>query len=147
MAILAAMHIRMADLADGDAIAALLTDLGYPVETSCLAQSLQRQLDHPDARLLVAEQAGCVVGVISLHFIPQLALPGDFCRISYLCVSPGARGNGIGAALEARAGALARERGCDRIEVHCHTRRTLAHAFYARQGYTESPKYLLKRLP
>ena len=99
------MHIRMADLADGDAIAALLTDLGYPVETSCLAQSLQRQLDHPDARLLVAEQAGCVVGVISLHFIPQLALPGDFCRISYLCVSPGARGNGIGAALEARAGA------------------------------------------
>jgi GNAT superfamily N-acetyltransferase len=41
---------------------------------------------------------------------------------------------------------LAKERGCDRIEVHCHSRRTDAHRFYSRQGYEESPKYLMKRL-
>ncbi|MFM2483785.1 hypothetical protein [Celerinatantimonas yamalensis] len=35
--------------------------------------------------------------VISVHFIPQLALAGDFARISYFCVADTARGRGIGA--------------------------------------------------
>jgi GNAT superfamily N-acetyltransferase len=125
-------------------IAALLDDLGYPVDLHFLTHSIQRQLDHNDAVLLVAVVENTVVGVISLHFIPQLALPGDFCRISYLCVSPAARGQGIGTALEERAYELAQERGCDRMEVHSHSRRVDAHRFYTRQGYTESPKYLVK---
>ncbi|WZB65004.1 GNAT family N-acetyltransferase [Achromobacter xylosoxidans] len=49
-----------------------------------------------------------------------------------------------GRALEEAAEALARARGCDRIEVHCHERRVDAHRFYHRQGYAESPKYLMK---
>ena len=81
---------------------------------------------------------------IGLHFMVQLALPGDFCRITYFCVSDAARGSGVGRALEEAAEALARARGCDRIEVHCHQRRTDAHRFYYRQGYEESPKYLMK---
>jgi hypothetical protein len=32
------------------------------------------------------------------------------------------------------------------MEVHCHTRRTRAHEFYARLGWVESPKYLVKKL-
>lgn len=137
-------HLRPATLEDRSVIAALLDDLGYPVDFHFLTHSIQRQLDHNDAVLLVAVVENTVVGVISLHFIPQLALPGDFCRISYLCVSPAARGQGIGTALEERAYELAQERGCDRMEVHSHSRRVDAHRFYARQGYTESPKYLVK---
>ena len=34
--------------------------------------------------------------------------------------------------------------GGDRMEVHCHSKRTNAHSFYARRGYEESPKYFLK---
>ncbi|MEY3297451.1 MAG: putative PhnO protein [Cyanobacteriota bacterium] len=136
--------IRPATVEDRAAIATLLDELGYPVDLEFLAYSIQRQIDHNDAVLLVAEVEQAVVGVISLHFIPQLALPGDFCRISYLCVSPEARGQGIGTALESRIYELAQERGCDRVEVHSHSRRLQAHRFYARQGYTESPKYLVK---
>ena len=54
------------------------------------------------------------------------------------------RGSGVGRALEEAAAALALGRGCDRIEVHCHERRADAHRFYYRQGYEESPKYLMK---
>jgi GNAT superfamily N-acetyltransferase len=136
--------IRPATVEDRAAIVTLLDELGYPVDLEFLAYSIQRQIDHNDAVLLVAEVEQAVVGVISLHFIPQLALPGDFCRISYLCVSPEARGQGIGTALESRIYELAQERGCDRVEVHSHSRRLQAHRFYARQGYTESPKYLVK---
>lgn len=31
-------------------------------------------------------------------------------------------------------------------ELHCHSRRKQAHKFYNRQGYAESPKYLIKML-
>ena len=47
---------------------------------------------------------------------------------------------------EREACRLAVKRGCDRIELHCHARRTNAHGFYARLGYTESPKYFVKSL-
>jgi GNAT superfamily N-acetyltransferase len=48
--------------------------------------------------------------------------------------------------METHVSTLARERSCDRIEVHCHSRRTDAHRFYERQGYEESPKYFTKSL-
>ena len=87
-----------------------------------------------------------ILGFLSLHFIPQIALQGDFARISYFAVDNEARSLGIGRQLEERATRLATERGCALMEVHCHTRRTRAHEFYARQGWIESPKYLIKKL-
>jgi GNAT superfamily N-acetyltransferase len=140
------MYIRAAEDRDGAAIAHLLAVLGYPVTDALVASRLQQLVVHADAEVLVAVKADQVLGFIALHFIPQLALPGDFCRISYFCVDESVQGQGIGTALETAALALAQERGCDRLEVHCHSRRELAHRFYERQGYTESPKYWVKGL-
>jgi GNAT superfamily N-acetyltransferase len=114
-------------------------------------------LEDPAEILLVYEEDGGaeevvlpgtarILGTISLHFIPQIALQGDFARISYFSVDGNARGRGIGQEMEAYCTQLARERGCELIEVHCHSRRVRAHAFYYRQGFEESPKYLIKRL-
>jgi GNAT superfamily N-acetyltransferase len=138
--------IRTATVGDADALCQLLAALDYPGVEAFIGARLEQLLAHPDARLLVAEQDGRVLGFISLHFIAQLALAGDFCRISYFCVDARARSLGVGAALEDACERLARERGCDRIELHCAQRRSDAHRFYFRQGYEESPKYLLKRL-
>lgn len=140
------VQVRDARVDDAPAIVSLLTSLGYPGTEGFALGKIGALLQHPDARLLVACDATGVLGVVSLHFIPQLALPGDFCRISYLCVAEDARSRGVGAVLEAQVVALARARGCDRIELHCHSRRTDAHRFYARQGFDESPKYLMKLL-
>lgn len=140
------MEIREVKIEDSKAIAQLLIELDYPATEKFIAHKIQQQLKHCDAKLLVAVEQNKVIGFISLHFIPQLALPGDFCRISYFCVSYTSRSQGVGAALEEKATSLAREKNCDRIEVHCHARRDLAHRFYYRQGYSESPKYLLKLL-
>ncbi|MGD1906472.1 MAG: GNAT family N-acetyltransferase [Leptolyngbyaceae cyanobacterium] len=140
------MQIRTGQVQDSDAIAQLLIELDYPVVANAVASKIQQQHEDTKAALLVAVVGSQVLGFISAYFIPQLALAGDFCRISYFCVSPLAQHQGIGKALETAVCSLAKERGCDRIEVHCHARRTAAHRFYQRQGYTESPKYLLKRL-
>lgn len=138
--------LRPAVPTDAGAMTSLLHQLGYPGAETFVSRRIRELTDHHDARLQVAELDGEVVGLISLHFLPQLALARDFCRISYLCVEEQARSGGIGARLEAYAEAQARLRGCDRIELHSHERRVDAHRFYERQGYVEAPKYLAKRL-
>ncbi|WP_112198175.1 GNAT family N-acetyltransferase [Rahnella sp. NRRL B-41462] len=140
------MLIREGTLQDAPVLAQLLGDLDYPNRSEAIAERVAKMAVNPDSRLLVAETEGQAVGFISLHFIPQIALAGEFCRISYLCVSDHARGSGIGQKLLDEAERLAADRGCDRMEVHSHTRRVRAHTFYARAQYEESPKYLLKKL-
>jgi GNAT superfamily N-acetyltransferase len=139
--------IRAAGSADAPALVDLLRQLGYPDTAPFIERRITELAADPDALLLVAEVGGVVLGFISLHFAAQLARAGDFCRIDYLCVEERARSFGIGAALEAQAVAAARQRGCARIELHSHQRRVGAHRFYARLGYEESPKYLMKPLP
>lgn len=140
------IEIRTPAVADSAAIARLLAALGYPGTEAFIERRIAELIAHPDEVMLAAVRDGAVLGIISLHFIPQLALAGDFCRISYFCVSEEARGEGLGALLEGRAVELARERGCDRIELHCNARRIDAHRFYLRQGYEDSPKYFCKSL-
>lgn len=140
------MLIRDAETEDAVIISQLLGDLDYPASDSEVAHRIATMAVNPDSRLLVAEEQGEVLGFISLHFIPQIALAGEFCRISYLCVSGQNRGGGIGQQLVDEAERLSQLRGCDRMEVHSHTRRVRAHQFYGRAGYEESPKYLIKKL-
>nr|WP_313103428.1 GNAT family N-acetyltransferase [Stutzerimonas nitrititolerans] len=94
------IEIRTPSLADAPAISALLESLGYPGTHAFIERRVTQLITLPDASLLVAVDSGEVIGVISLHFIPQLALNGDIYRISYLCVSERARGRGVGALLE-----------------------------------------------
>jgi ribosomal protein S18 acetylase RimI-like enzyme len=156
--------IRPARHTDWPAISRLLDQLEYPGTAAFLSDKLGRMLDDPAETLLVWDAGSApsvpspsvpsssvpspsvLLGFLSLHIIPQIALPGDFARISYFAVDSTARSRGIGLQMEEYAARLAREKGCELIEVHCHTRRVRAHAFYARQGYKESPKYLIKRL-
>jgi GNAT superfamily N-acetyltransferase len=140
------MQIRKATMADADRIADLLSQLGYPGTEGFIREKIVQLSIHPDAELVLAIEGNDILGFISIHFIPQIALPGSFARISYLCVDEGARGRGVGRHLASYCEHLATDRDCDRIEVHCHSRRKRAHDFYYRMGYEESPKYLIKKL-
>lgn len=137
--------IRPAAPGDGPAISRLLTQLGYPDTAPFLETRLAAMLKDPAEVLLVWDEPP-VAGFLSLHFFPMIGVGKDFAHISYLVVDDNTRSKGIGRGLEETVTYLARERGCDRIVVHCHSRRTRAHSFYTRQGYIESPKYLIKKL-
>ncbi|XQA77790.1 N-acetyltransferase family protein [Xanthomonas sacchari] len=140
------LDIRNAAMADRQAIVTLMAALDYAGTEDFIEARLAQLLAHPDAALLVAAAGDAVLGVLSLHFLPQLALAGDICRISYFCVDNRARGAGVGQHLLAEGEALARQRGCDRLEVHCHSRRERAHAFYRREGFVEAPTYFARSL-
>src|SRR5450756_1531292 len=126
------MGIRKARFSDWEQIRSLMDQLEYPGTATFLEARVERMVNDPAEALLVYEErdGGRILGVISLHFIPQLGVEGDFARISYFAVNERARGGGIGQALEEHCTVLARERGCSLVEVHCHSRRDRAHAFY-----------------
>ena len=138
------MEIRSATVDDAEKITDLLLQLGYPHAEDFVIDRIIQLSDHPDAELAVAVAHDAVVGFISIHFVPQVALPGDFARISYLCVDAAARCRGTGRLLEAHCLRLAKERGCDRIELHCDERRQEAPSFYRVLEYRESPRYFCK---
>ncbi|MCX8957105.1 GNAT family N-acetyltransferase [Erwinia psidii] len=140
------MKIRMAQPEDSFALSALLTELGYQNSEDFIDRRLAQLINDQSEQLLIAEQDGTVLGFLSLYFIPQLALAGDFARVSYFCIAEGKRSKGAGQQLLKYAEKLACARGCDRMEVHCHASRIKANAFYAREGYNESPRYLIKDL-
>ena len=140
------MGIRKAEISDTEKIGDLLRQLGYDDTESFLTNKLEKMLMHPDEEVLVYEEEGEVVAFLSLHFIPQIALQGDFARISYFSVDEEKRSKGIGKLMEEYVVELSGKRNCDRIELHSHSKREEAHKFYYRQGYTESPKYLIKKL-
>lgn len=140
------MAIRKANSEDINAIIYLLDQLGYQGTEKFMERKLLGLINHPDEELIVWEENNQVVALMSIHFIPQLALEGDFARISYFSVDHTVRSSGKGKLLEEYCTRLAQSRNCDRIEVHCHERRSDAHRFYYRQGYEEVPKYLVKSL-
>jgi len=140
------MGIRKAKLDDWKQISSLLNQLDYPNTEKFIKDKLETLLLDNNEELVVYEENQEVIAFISIHFIPQIAVKGDFARISYFAVDSSIRSKGIGRMLEEYCTELATKRKCDRIEVHCHSRRTDAHRFYERQGFTESPKYFIKLL-
>ncbi|MDP7938032.1 GNAT family N-acetyltransferase, partial [Acinetobacter baumannii] len=70
----------------------------------------------------------------------------SFTLPCYLCVDEKMRSKGVGHLLVQEAERLAKQRGCDRMELHSGIQRPLAHQFYLREGYVEAPKYFRKAL-
>lgn len=139
-------NIRSARFEDAPTIVKLLEQLDYSNTEQFIEEKLERMINHPDEEFFVYQTDGEVVAFMSLHFIPQIALKGDFARVSYFAVETNFRSIGVGKIMEEYCTQLATQRGCDRIELHSHTRREGAHKFYYRQGYEDSPKYLIKKL-
>ncbi|MEB6624569.1 GNAT family N-acetyltransferase [Acinetobacter pittii] len=140
------MNIRSAKSEDTQAICDLLKQMGYPQPLALIQEKFEILHNDSNSQILIAEEKGKICGFLSLYFIPQIALQGDFAKICYLCVDENMRSKGVGHLLVQEAERLARQRGCDRMELHSGMQRPLAHQFYLREGYVEAPKYFRKAL-
>jgi GNAT superfamily N-acetyltransferase len=138
--------IRNATYLDAPKIKILLESLGYRSRLSELMLQLETMFDKENHRVFVYELRKEVVGFISIHYIPQLAVDGELALISYLGIDDNWQDQGIGKALETHITEVAKERKCGRIEVHCLEWRSREDMFYKQQGYQEYPKYYTKSL-
>ncbi|MEG5900979.1 aminoalkylphosphonate N-acetyltransferase [Enterobacter bugandensis] len=93
--------------------------------------------DH-NMRYQLAELDGQVVGMIGLHMQFHLHHARWIGEIQELVVMPQARGLKIGSKLLAWAEDIARQAGAELTELSTSVKRTDAHRFYVREGYTQS---------
>jgi GNAT superfamily N-acetyltransferase len=142
-------RIRPATSRDFAAVSTLLAELGRPVvhpgdpdHEAAFASYLARL----DTAALVAEDEDVVVGFIDVEFRQRLNVAAPQAWIPDLIVTEAARSVGVGASLLAAAEDLARERGCFGMELESASWRTRAHAFYRREGWSETALAFSKSL-
>lgn len=129
-----AVHIRPMAQGDSPRVAALATELGYPIAADVLAKRFDALLGGDAESVLVAECAGDVVGWIHVRVFHDL-LEEPTVEIRGLVVDARYRGMGIGETLVGAGEALARTRGIARLRVTSNVVRDRAHRFYERLGY------------
>ncbi len=141
------MDIRDAAVQDLPAIVALYTDdeLGSrregpaePLDAAYLDAFAAIQ-DDPNARVVVLADGGEVVGTLQLNLIPHLVLRGGRrAQVEAVRIASSRRGEGLGERLVRWAITEAERHGCRLIQLTTNARRSEAHRFYERLGFTAS---------
>jgi GNAT superfamily N-acetyltransferase len=125
--------IRDARSPDAEAIARLLSQLGYPVEPGLVPARLERLAIVGD-RVVVAEIDGTIAGLAHLQVTPAIEHDRPVARIGALVVEESRRGTGVGRALVDALEIEARGRGCGILFLTTAEDRDDAHLFYERVG-------------
>jgi GNAT superfamily N-acetyltransferase len=141
-----ATTLRRAEATDAERIASLFTDEGYPSGPSDIVDRLAR-FASPESRVVVAEQAGEILGFIAVHAVPRFEHSDRILRVMALVVDPGVRERGIGRLLMEEAERIGTELEAAFIEVTAGHHRPDAYRLYEDLGYDGSvAAYLRKRL-
>ena len=119
--------------ADAERIAALASQLGYPVPVAWIAEVLQRETDVCAVLVAVVPRAG-VVGWAAVSRQSSL-LRSDFVELEGLIVEDEYRGHRIGERLVQAAQGWARRRSCSTMVVRSNVIRERARRFYLRLGF------------
>jgi len=128
--------IREMDVKDAEAVNALSKQLGYPLPIGQTLQNIKAILQSKDHTAFVAEYENKIVGWIGASQAIMIEVM-PHCEINGLVIDEHHRGMGIGKLLIVRVKQWAKEKGNDKIGLHCNVKRTEAHLFYQHLGFTE----------
>ncbi len=146
---------RSARSDDLPAIVALLADdaLGrtrnplFDVDPHAYRSAFRAIADSPDNDIIVAEQAGRIVGCFQLTFIRGLSYAGgERAQIESVRVASDLRGQNLGTRMMQHAIALARQRGCVLVQLTTDARREHTRRFYERLGFSATHHGMKMRL-
>lgn len=129
---------RRATEADADAVAVLLTELGYASTTGDVVDRVRHSLHSDRSHLLVAQSGHGVIGLIAAELVPYFPNGATVCRVTALVVASQNRRQGLGEQLLARVTDFARDHGCSGIELTSAQHRLDAHRFYERLGFSRT---------
>ena len=135
-----AVTIRPAGPDDEAAVAFLADAMGGhqgAAENPAVGIVYREALEDPRVRMLVAEDGGRVVGYAEVQARPYVLDGVRQGWLAALCVAPGRRGEGLGAALVEAVDAAAAAMGCDEVAVDSSSFRVDAHRFYRSAGFAE----------
>jgi ribosomal protein S18 acetylase RimI-like enzyme len=139
--------IRAAEAADIDALADLMTQLGYETRASEMQMRMEAILADKHYATFVAVSKGRVCGMIGTFTCYSYEHNSPSGRILVLVVSEKMRGRGVGHALIAAAEKDLAQKNISRIAVNTRFEREEAHKFYEKAGYKRNGFRFVKELP
>ena len=127
------MRIREASGDDAAEVAALVNELGYPLDEAAAVQRITRGTE----RVLVAEEDGELLGLATVTTAAILIYAHPIARLTALVVRASARRRGVGRRLVEEAVEVARQLGCEGLELTSGLRpeRHDAHRFSEALGF------------
>jgi ribosomal protein S18 acetylase RimI-like enzyme len=128
--------IRAASVDDSEAIARLVSALGYPTATGQMRRRLEAILADTDYETFVACEDGHVLGFVGTRSGPLYEDDEDYGQIMALAVAPNRQRRGVGRMLVQAAESALLMRGVRVLVVTSGNQRSDAHAFYESCGYS-----------
>ncbi len=111
-----AFRVRPARRGDGDALAALLAELGFP--GSADQATIHWVVSHPEIEVLVAaDSQDKAMGMVAFTHRPQLRAKGRIATVEELVVTESWRGRGVGKELLKRVVERARSLSVKQLEI------------------------------
>ena len=141
------LAVRRAEVGDAAALADLMTQLGYPTRTSEMEMRMEGISADKNYATFVAVSGGKVCGMIGTRTSYSYEHNSPGAAILALVVSDNMRGRGVGRALMTAMEHDLAQKNIRRVAVYTHFRRTDAHEFYEKVGYTKNGFRLIKELP
>ncbi|SRR5258708_25109207 len=141
------LTIRAPEAGDREALADLMTQLGYETRASEMEMRMETILANKNYATFVAVSEGKVCGMIGTYTCYTYEHNSPSARILALVVSDKMRGHGVGQALIAAAEKDLAQKNIRRVAVNTRFDRTRAHEFYEKLGYTKNGFRLVKELP
>ena len=140
--------IRQAGPGDEPDVVRLIRALasGTPYESLVTEHSVRHFLADPSCAILLAVDAGAVVGLLSYATVPSLFHAGDSGEIETLIVAGDRRRQGIGRRLLDAALKALEEAGCVEISIGTEPDNEIAQKLYVDAGLSEASVLLEKHL-
>ncbi|MCG8023527.1 MAG: GNAT family N-acetyltransferase [Candidatus Thiodiazotropha endolucinida] len=145
--------IRDAVETDVDTMSLLLEQLfnieqDFSVDRDKQRRGLQRLLECEQAKILVVEIEGRVIGMVTLQILISTAEGGPVGLLEDMAVDEAFRDQGIGEQLLKRMEEWSKTQGLPRLQLLADRNNTRALDFYLRQGWTATELIgLRRRLP
>jgi ribosomal protein S18 acetylase RimI-like enzyme len=139
--------VRTVEATDAEALADLMTQLGYETRASEMEMRMEAILANKNYATFVAVNKGKVCGMIGTLTCYTYEHNSPSARILALVVSEKMRGRGVGHALIAAAERDLAQRNIRRVAVNARFERKEAHEFYEKLGYTRNGFRFVKELP
>ncbi len=136
---------RPAQAADARRVLVLLGQLlqRNVLSEPAYGRAFERMLETERGVVILAEEEGQVLGIISVSFNLALRYAGNYAQIEELVVDETARGKQVGAILARAAVQEAIRQGCSEIGLYA---RDETRGFYEKLGFTPAGTELRRRL-
>jgi ribosomal protein S18 acetylase RimI-like enzyme len=129
--------IREAGFNDLAQIVELALEMGYKISPQGIRPVLEHHIKNPDYYIFLAVENDQVIGMVGFNIKYYLHREKPVLYIGSIVVREKFRSLGIGKMLMAKVEEIAKQRGCNSIQLNSNKRRLRAHEFYKKLGFEE----------